>query len=285
VLAYPGGGWNTYGYTNADLAGTIALPGSVDEDLVIARKPAAQAQSLLAMAGLGVLGTAARQTDYLNFYGNLLCQADARIGQDLDALDARGLTDSTIVVRVSDHGEMGMAHGGLRQKMFNVYEETIRIPFVISNPVLFPEARETAQLASQVDLMPTIATLARVTPVQGLQGNDLSPVVTDPDLATPIQTEIAFTYDDVRAGQPNRKALVNAADRIRCIRESRWKYARYFNAEGSYPEEIELYDLDSDPEETTNLAYSRDPAVVREHERLARKLAETEARIAARPAG
>ena len=43
----------------------------------------------------------------------------------------------------ADHGEMGLSHGGLRQKMFNAYEETIRVPLVVSNPVLFPEPRES----------------------------------------------------------------------------------------------------------------------------------------------
>jgi hypothetical protein len=65
-----------------------------------------------------------------------------------------------------------------------------------------------------------------------------------------------------------------AANRIRCIRETRWKYARYFDANGSYPEEFELYDLDNDPTEITNLAY--DPTYKKERERLAKKLAQRE---------
>ena len=43
--------------------------------------------------------------------------------------------------RISDHGEMGLSHGGLRQKMFNAYEETIRVPLVFSNPWLFEAGR------------------------------------------------------------------------------------------------------------------------------------------------
>ena len=49
-----------------------------------------------------------------------------------------------------------MSHGGLRQKMFNAYEESIRVPLVISNPVLFPEPRESDALVSLVDLVPTL---------------------------------------------------------------------------------------------------------------------------------
>ncbi|NKW20251.1 sulfatase-like hydrolase/transferase [Rhodococcus hoagii] len=45
-----------------------------------------------------------------------------------------GMRESTVVIRISDHGEMGMSHGGLRQKVFNAYEETLRVPLVVSNP-------------------------------------------------------------------------------------------------------------------------------------------------------
>ena len=43
---------------------------------------------------------------------------------------------------------MGLSHGGLRQKTFNVYEETINVPLVVSNPVLFPGPAESDALAS-----------------------------------------------------------------------------------------------------------------------------------------
>ena len=81
-------------------------------------------------------------------------------------------------MRCSDHGEMGLSHGGLRQKAFNAYEETINVPIVVSNPVLFGEPAETGALASLVDLLPTIATLAGAdVDGAGLRGSDLSPVL------------------------------------------------------------------------------------------------------------
>ena len=46
----------------------------------------------------------------------------------LDTLANLGLTDETIVVRTADHGEMAMAHGGQRQKMFNMYQESVIVP-------------------------------------------------------------------------------------------------------------------------------------------------------------
>ena len=57
----------------------------------------------------------------------------------VDALEENpALNKKTVVIRVSDHGEMGLSHGGLRQKLFNVYEEALHIPMVISNPEMVP---------------------------------------------------------------------------------------------------------------------------------------------------
>ena len=55
---------------------------------------------------------------------------------------------------------MGLAHGGMREKAYNAYEETIHVPLVVSNPKLFPSPVRTEALASLIDLMPTVATLA-----------------------------------------------------------------------------------------------------------------------------
>ncbi len=57
----------------------------------------------------------------------------------LDALKSNhGLSEKTLVIRLADHGELALSHG-LRQKVFNAYEEAIHIPMVISNPTLtFP---------------------------------------------------------------------------------------------------------------------------------------------------
>ncbi len=55
---------------------------------------------------------------------------------------------------------MGLAHGGLRQKAFNAYEETVNVPLVVSNPVLFPKPTETEALGSLVDVLPTMLDLA-----------------------------------------------------------------------------------------------------------------------------
>jgi choline-sulfatase len=287
VLSYPR--TYTYGYTDEDLKGPIELPGTWDEDLQANHKPTAQSQLLVsAAAGLGLLATREEKHKYINFYGNLIRHIDRELGPVIDFFyDQEGnpteLGRSTLIVRAADHGEMGMAHGGLRQKAFNTYEESLRIPLVVSNPVLFPKAYETDNLASLIDLMPTFADLANVKPLDGLMGRSLAPILRNPEKPPAVQEEIVFTYDDVRASNPNGSP-VNAADRIRCIREGKWKYARYFHAKGSYPQEWEMYDLEADPDETDNLGSPanpryNDPAIKAERERLARKLFEAELRI------
>ena len=126
VLAYPRI-WQDGGYdSNAWLDGEIDLPSTVDEDL--SSKPAAQWRfNAWLNLGLGPLRDAEEQRNYVNFYGNLIKAADAALVEVLDTLEETGLLEDTLIVRTSDHGEMGMAHGGMRQKSFNVYEESLRV--------------------------------------------------------------------------------------------------------------------------------------------------------------
>jgi arylsulfatase A-like enzyme len=153
---------------------------------------------------------------------------------------------------------MGLAHGGLRQKTFVAYEEALRVPLVISNPVLFSDhnIKNSMALATLVDIMPTFLELANVSnPPAGLAGTSLIPIMQD---GTPVQDSLLFTYDDTKAGSNSQWSAVNAANRIRCIRTEKWKYSYYFDAAGAYYNQYELYDLVNDPSEYTNLAY--DPA-------------------------
>ena len=62
------------------------------------------------------------QRTYVNFYAYLQTIADQHVMNILDALDNNRLTDTTLILRMSDHGEQGMAHG-MREKMFNAYDE------------------------------------------------------------------------------------------------------------------------------------------------------------------
>jgi arylsulfatase A-like enzyme len=244
----------------------VELPPTYEESLADNYKPTAQSQTrILLAAGLGPLIGPQAPTNYINFYAYLQKVVDVHIGTVLDALAAKtGLLDKTVVIRTADHGEMGLSHGGLRQKMFNVYEETINVPLVISNPLLFPQPVQTDALASLVDLFPTLATLASVPNRSkwAFLGNDLTPILEDAatNPAAPTveaQDTVLFTFDDENCGAANGQTTVKQPNHIRCIRQGRWKYALYFDPAGVEPSQYELYDLQADPQELHNRA---DPA-------------------------
>ncbi|HEU0298277.1 MAG TPA: sulfatase-like hydrolase/transferase [Longimicrobium sp.] len=278
VLFYP----DTYiqaAYTDTWLRGDIGLPATVNETLDT--KPSVQKQFLELMAvGMGALNTPKMKRDYLNFYANLIRASDQYLVNVLDTLDGAGLTDNTVVIRMADHGEMGLAHGGLRQKNFNFYEESLKVPLVYSNPRLYPRAREADAMVSHVDFLPTIATLFDAP--QGVraewQGVDYASNVLHPRKAKAPQDYVVFTWDDWQAGQPNPPYLP-PPNHIVSIREERWKLAMYYDAAGQVPSQWEMYDLKKDPLERKNLAaegYRRTRRQEAEFRRLRRKLEEVQ---------
>lgn len=264
VLAYPKSAGTSGYYPSSWSSREVGLPDTVNEQLIRNKKPMVQEQILLNMAvSLGDINSTEEKLNYVNFYASLLKQVDKQIGYFIDELykeDANGerLADKAIVTFTSDHGEMGLAHGGLRQKTFVAYEEALRVPLVISNPVLFHNDRQqnSMKLATLADIMPTFMEIANVaSPPTGLAGTSLLPIIEE---GKAVQDSILFTYDDIKAGSNSNWNIVKAANRIRCIRTEKWKFAYYFDAFGAYFKQFELYDLINDPSEYTNLAY--DPA-------------------------
>jgi choline-sulfatase len=276
VLFYPSDNFRLAGYDPRWLIGDIEVPETVDEDL--STKPTVQEQFVRLMTLMGAVKTPEQQRNYLNFYGNLMRASDRYLVEVLEALDAADLTDATVVIRTADHGEMGLAHGGLRQKNFNFYEEALRVPLIYSNPRLFPEPRRSDALVSHVDFLPTLATLvgAPESARAAWQGVDYSAAVLEPAASRPPQDHILFTWDDWQAGQPQGPYLP-PPNHIVSIREGRWKLAEYYDADGDVPSQWEMYDLSEDPLEQTNLAwegYTRTPAQEAQFLRLRKALAE-----------
>jgi choline-sulfatase len=281
VLGFPAqhvrGGYEKDGFR--DLG--VQLPPTVDDDL--RDKPAIHELMKMGMAAyLGPLRDERQRLEYVNFYAHLHRVVDDQVGRVMGALgdpsDPDSLRSRTLIFRCADHGEMGLSHGGLRQKAFNAYEETIHIPLVVSNPVLFPKPAYTDALASLVDVLPTFANVAGVQLDGQSKGHDLAPILaakaapererlrrTTVDLGPieahrapgeSVQDEIHFTYDDHQAatalqnvsGQPNR---------IRAVRTDDAKFAFYFDPSGKRPPEYEMYDLVRDPNESQNLVDRR----------------------------
>lgn len=105
-------------------------------------------------------------TGFLQYYAYMISMVDRHILRVLEALDASGLRDDTIVVFASDHGEYGAAHGMQIEKWHGAYQEVVHVPFLISSK-RFNEARDTPQAVlaqtSHIDVLPTLLKLAHAT--------------------------------------------------------------------------------------------------------------------------
>jgi choline-sulfatase len=151
----------------------------------------------------------------------------------LDALIALGLLENTLIIRTSDHGEMGLTHDSQRQKNFNFYEESTRVPLVYSNPNLYKQAFTSKAIVSHIDFLPTIASLFNA-PLKARarwQGVDYSDLVLNPS-SRPVQDYTVFTYDDYQSGQ-KFGPYPDPPNHIVSIREDRYKLAEYYDADGS----------------------------------------------------
>ena len=278
VLGYPNS--VQYGYLPPQYTQRgIELPETINEKLLENKKPIAQFQTNIAADGLlGVLKDDDMKLNYINFYGYLLRQIDAQIGTVVDELykefDGERLADNAIIVRTADHGEMGLSHGGMRQKAFVAYEEALRVPMVISNPVLFDAEngnKSSEELATLIDIVPTLCDLLNIAPPADCRGTSLLPIVQSGES---VQNEILFTFDDTKSGSSSLPSSVKTCNRLRSIRTKTWKFTYYFDVLGAYETQYELYDLNSDPTEYTNLAY--DPIYASVREDLFRKLKKLE---------
>jgi arylsulfatase A-like enzyme len=275
VLFYPSKTFEEAGYDDSWLAGGIGVPETNEEDL--STKPTVQEQFLKIFNLTGKPRTEKEKRAYLNYYGNLMRSSDNYIVEVLNKLEEAGLYDDTLIVRTADHGEMGLTHGGMRQKNFNFYEEATRVPLVYSNPKLFPAPQSTDALVSHVDFLPTLASLAKApkSARANWQGVDYSKLVLKPKTAQPVQDYVVFTYDDFQSGQAHGP-YPQPPNHITSIREGRWKLAMYYDVDHKRRPQWEMYDLVDDPNEKTNIAwsgYERTPAQQKQFNRMKRKLA------------
>jgi arylsulfatase A-like enzyme len=110
-------------------------------------------------------------------YARLVERVDSLIGQVLAALDRSGVKENTIVVFTSDHGENDGSHKLEHKTVF--FEESARIPFVISYPWLSRKGEvDSSHIVSNgLDLFPTLCELAKIQPPSGLPGRSLLPLL------------------------------------------------------------------------------------------------------------
>ena len=162
---------------------------------------------------------------------------DAQAGKVLDALDRLGLTEKTIIVLWSDHGYHLGEHGlWMKQSLF---EESARVPFMIRAPGMKGNGKPSPRLVEYVDIYPTLADLAGLTPPKNLEGVSLKPLLQDPTMKwdRPAFTQV------YRSG-------TNLLFSGHSVRTEQWRYIEW--ADGA--KGMQLYDQNADPREFKNLA-------------------------------
>jgi len=132
-------------------------------------------RDLLAEINSGQLEVTPEDVAYIIAMCNAeLAYVDEQIGQFLDWLDDNGLADNTIVVLVSDHGDEFGEHGALGRHG-TLYNEVIRTPVIMAGPGI-PEDRVFEQMSRNIDVAPTLLSLAGVPIPESWQGSSLQTI-------------------------------------------------------------------------------------------------------------
>ncbi|UOQ42916.1 sulfatase-like hydrolase/transferase [Halobacillus salinarum] len=196
---------------------------------------------------------------YRKLYYSLQMQADQEMLKVYHALKKSRFYENTIVIFLSDHGELLGAHGKQHQKWYNMYEESVHVPLIIHSPKLFSGKQNTEMLTSHIDVLPTMLGLAGIdaeeiqehlsdshTEVYPLVGRDLTPLLkgkqnffraneplyfmTDDDF-TRGQNQVSATgepYESVV--QPNHiEAIITTLTTGIKGEKEIWKLARYYD--------------------------------------------------------
>ena len=195
-------------------------------------------------------------------YDEFILYADREFGRLYDALEASGILKDTWLVLTSDHGEMferGMAGHGFKV----LYQPVIQIPLMIFEPGR-TDGLDVYEYTSAADVLPTLTYLTGQAPPAWTEGAVLPPFM--PASAT----RNIFTVQAIDS-DPNAP-LTQAS--VSLLREN-YKLHYYFGYEETSGEEIvKLFDVESDPEEMTDLAQTKKGTTDELLDELRTKLAE-----------
>ncbi len=234
---------------------------------------------------------------FSDYYLNCMRAVDQQVNYLLRELDALGLSENTIIVFTSDHGEAGGSHG-LHGKGPFAYKETMHLPLLFVHPDV-RGGQTTKALSGHIDLVPTLLSMAGAKPAQAaeiagreLPGKDLSPVFSNPRAAkvNQVRESVLFTFSGMATNDSEVLRIVSEAKvlgrkpiaqmiregyrpdmkkrgSLRTAFDGRYKFTRYFapgernspkSLEDLYQHnDVELFDLQTDPEEVRNLAINQ----------------------------
>ena len=191
---------------------------------------------------------------YTQAYHACISFIDAQIGLLLDALKRNKLWENTIVILISDHGYHLGEH--YMWGKVSLFEECARVPMIVRVPGRTREGTSSSGLIELVDLYPTLSELCGLKAPAHLQGKSFTALLDDPS----------------GAGRETAYTVVSRGTELgRSIRTSRWRYAEWGSSSAA-----ELYDLEKDPAEHTNLAGKS--AFKKQQEKMRRLLEEARRR-------
>ena len=174
-------------------------------------------------------------------YDGEIAYADEIVGRLVRYLKSHQLYDRSTIVLLSDHGEGLGDHGEQEHGLF-VYDEAIHVPLVIKQEGNAGAGRRVSDVVQHIDIVPTILDLVKAPSAGNLRGRSLKPLL---DGARHLPEQAVYSeamYSRYHFGWSELTALTD--DRFRYIKAPR----------------EELYDLQRDPRERTNLADERSPA-------------------------
>lgn len=186
-------------------------------------------------------------------YAAMIEHCDDMVGRIIDAVDAEGLTEKTMIVFTSDNGGLYRRYdynpdaddtvadlSPLRGEKGNLYEGGVRVPLIIKYPPLTQAGTTSKEPTISYDFYPTFVRLAggQLPQNQTIDGLDLSPLLSDPSSQLD-RDAIHWHYPHYHHGRPASS-----------IRSRDWKLIEYHDLS----DEFELYHLASDISESKNLA-------------------------------
>lgn len=193
-------------------------------------------------------------------YG-MISMIDEGVGRILARVEDLGLSEQTVVVFTSDHGDMFGDHGMMLKGGMH-YEGCVRVPLLIASPGRSPGVCRS--LAGSIDLAQTLLELAKIPAYHGMQGTSLVPLLDDP--SERVRDSLVIEEDELFD-------MAGVGEHLR-MRTLITEEARLTFYQGS--EQGELFDLKNDPGEMSNRFSEPDARSVRAEltERLSRRMME-----------
>jgi len=152
----------------------------------------------------------------IDLYDAAIRYVDDQVGRLLDALDAAGLAERTLVLLTSDHGDEFLEHGDIFHKSPFLYDELIHVPLIVRVPER--QGERVTELVRHIDLAPTLLELFGQPPIEAAQGTSLLPLLGGDRAAWTAQAAYSQSYEFIAVRTPERKLMYDLArDRTFCF--------------------------------------------------------------------